>query len=423
VIVPSIDLMDGKAVQLVQGRKLMIDAGDPRPIAERFGMIGEIAVVDLDAALGRGSNAAIIEELVRIAPCRVGGGIRDAETAIRWLDAGATRVVLGTAATPEVLERLPRERVIAALDAWEGEVVDHGWTRRTGATIADRILALRHLVGEFLVTFVETEGTMRGLPAQRAAPLLEAAGKTRLTVAGGIRSADEIAALDAIGVDAQVGMALYRGDITLADTLIATLRSDRPDGLWPTVVCDESGIALGLAYSNAQSLTAAIESRKGVYWSRERGLWRKGESSGACQDLLGVHLDCDRDTIRFTVRQKAPGFCHRATNTCWGGATGLHALEVRLEAAPALPASYTKRLLDDRNLLASKLCEEAAELAEAATPAAVLHEAADLLYFTLVQMRASGIRLAEVATELDRRALRVTRRAGNAKLVAKGVRP
>ncbi|MCE2883129.1 MAG: phosphoribosyl-ATP diphosphatase [Planctomycetaceae bacterium] len=423
MIIPSIDLMDGKAVQLVQGRTLVIDAGDPRPIAERFGMTGEIAVVDLDAALGRGSNAELIKELLRIAPCRVGGGIRDAEAAIRWLDAGATRVVLGTAATPEVLGRLPRERVIAALDAWEGEVVDHGWTRRTGAAITERIAALRHLVGEFLVTFVETEGTMRGLPAERAGPLLAAAGETRLTVAGGIRNAAEIAALDAMGVDAQVGMALYRGDITIAGSLAAMLRSDRPDGLWPTVVCDEQGTALGLAYSNAESLAAALDSRQGVYWSRERGLWRKGSSSGASQRLRSVRLDCDRDAIRFTVAQAAPGFCHRRTSTCWGAAEGLAALESRLDAAPQSPASYTRRLLGDRELLASKLREEAAELAVAATAHEVCHEAADLLYFTLVRMNAAGVRLADVAAELDRRARRMTRRPGDAKPLAQGALP
>jgi phosphoribosyl-ATP pyrophosphohydrolase len=443
MIIPSIDLMDGQAVQLVQGRRLALEAGDPRPIAERFGILGEIAVVDLDAALGRGSNETVIAELLRIAPCRVGGGIRDAEAALRWLDAGATRVVLGTAATPEVLSRLPRDRVIAALDAWQGEVVDHGWTRRTGTTVDRRIVELRDLAGEFLVTFVETEGTLGGLPVERAAPLLAAVGDARLTVAGGIRNAAEVAALDELGIDAQVGMALYRGDFSLADALAAMLRSDRPDDLWPTVVCDELGVALGLAYSNAQSLAAALQLREGVYWSRRRGLWRKGESSGFVQRLLGVALDCDRDALRFTVRQEPPGFCHRKTATCWGPSTGLAALERRIdevidagleeECGTECPArleqwreerakaasSYTRRLLGNPALLSSKLREEAGELATASARSEVRHEAADLLYFTLVRMKAAGIRIADVAAELDRRARRVMRRGGDAKPVAK----
>src|SRR5512143_518475 len=138
MLVPSIDLMNGHAVQLVGGREFELDAGDPRPIAERFGMVGEIAVVDLDAALGRGSNAGCIRELLRIAPCRVGGGIRDAGTALGWLDAGATGVVLGTAATPEVLRQLPPDRVVAALDAENGQVVVEGWRKGTGEGIVDR---------------------------------------------------------------------------------------------------------------------------------------------------------------------------------------------------------------------------------------------------------------------------------------------
>ncbi len=162
MIVPSIDLMDGRAVQLVGGREKALDAGDPRPIAERFALVGEIAVVDLDAALGRGSNADVIGDLLRIAPCRVGGGIRDAPAARRWLDAGASKVVLGTAAVPEVLECLPAERVVAALDARDGEVVVDGWRRGTGRGILERMAELQGLVSGFLVTFVEREGRLGG---------------------------------------------------------------------------------------------------------------------------------------------------------------------------------------------------------------------------------------------------------------------
>ena len=130
MIVPSIDLQDAQAVQLIGGETRALDAGDPRPIARRFGLVGEIAVVDLDAALGKGSNAAVVEELVGLAPCRVGGGIRDVPSAVFWLDRGAQKVVLGTAARPEVLRELPGQRVIAALDARHGEVVVEGWRKR-----------------------------------------------------------------------------------------------------------------------------------------------------------------------------------------------------------------------------------------------------------------------------------------------------
>lgn len=420
MIVPSIDLMGGQAVQLVGGKEKALDAGDPRPIAERFSIAGEIAVVDLDAALGKGDNAALIRELCRIAPCRVGGGIRDAETALRWLDAGATKVVLGTAAVPEVLAKLPRERTVAALDAIDGEVVIHGWRTRTGRRVEERMAELREHVGGFLVTFVETEGRMQGIDLARVKTVIEAAEGALVTVAGGVTTVEDVAAIDRLGAEAQVGMALYTGRLQLADAIAAPLRSDRADGLWPTVVCDERGGALGLAYSDQASLSRAIETRRGVYRSRKRGTWVKGETSGATQELLRVEVDCDRDTLRFVVRQHGAGFCHKDTYTCFGPARGLAALErtlaERKESAPA--GSYSARLFSDPALLASKIVEEARELVEASSREHTIAEAADVLYFTLARLARDGISLSEVEAELDRRALKVSRRAGDAKPAA-----
>ncbi|MEQ8770033.1 MAG: phosphoribosyl-ATP diphosphatase [Phycisphaerales bacterium] len=418
MIIPSIDLQGGNAVQLVGGKRLEIDAGDPRPIARTFGLVGEVAVIDLDAAMGSGSNEDVVRELLTVARCRVGGGIRDVATAVRWLDAGASKVILGTAATPEVLRELPRERVIAALDAVDGEVVVRGWAERTGRRVEDRIDELKEYVGGFLLTFVEREGRMTGLPLDRVAQLVERAAPVPVTIAGGVRVAEDIALADRAGADAQVGMALYSGAISLADAFAAPMTSDRPDRLWPTVVVDESGVALGLAYSNRESLSAAIESRRGVYFSRSRNeLWYKGATSGDEQELLRIDTDCDRDALRFTVRQKGGGFCHTGSATCFGAYTGLSALErvikERVETAP--PGSYTRRLLDDPALLASKLQEEAAELAEASAPADVAHEAADTVFFALVAAARAGVGLAEIGRELDRRAVKVTRRPGDAK--------
>ncbi|MFO8074000.1 MAG: phosphoribosyl-ATP diphosphatase [Polyangia bacterium] len=417
MIVPSIDLMDGRAVQLVGGRRREIDAGDPLPIAERFALAGEIAVIDLDAAAGRGDNGGAILELVRRFPCRVGGGIRNYETAARWLDAGARSVIIGTAAEPELLSRLPRERVVAAVDAERGEVVVEGWRTGTGRELLERIRELRDFTGGFLVTFVEREGRMQGIELERVRAVVEAAGEARVTVAGGVTAAEEVAAIDALGADAQVGMALYSGRLELADALVAPLRSDRPDGLWPTVVADETGRALGLAYSDAASVREALRRGRGVYRSRSRGLWVKGASSGATQQLLGVDLDCDRDALRFRVRQAEPGFCHLGRRSCFGDDRGLpgllRTLESRAREAPA--GSYTRRLLDEPALLRAKLLEEAEELAEAGNRDEAICEAADVVYFAAVAMARAGVGWDDVEAELDRRALRITRRPGEAK--------
>lgn len=418
MIVPSIDLQKGSAVQLVGGRRLELDAGDPRPLAKRFGRVGEVAVIDLDAAMGTGSNRDTILDLLNRAPCRVGGGIRTVDDAVRWLDAGARKVILGTAATPEVLRHLPRERTLAALDARDGEVVVEGWTRGTGRGILERIRELRDHVGGFLVTFVEREGRLGGTAMEQVAEIVREAAPARVTVAGGVTTAGDVRELHRLGADAQVGMALYTDRLGLAEAFAAPLVSDRPDGLWATVVADEAGTALGLAWSNMDSLAAALDEGRGIYWSRSRrGLWRKGETSGASQELLRVEADCDGDALRFTVRQAGPGFCHRDTATCWGGHRGLAALErtVAARSRSAPEGSYTRRLLEDSALLGAKLREEARELAEAATPEEVTHEAADVFYFALTAMARAGVGLGDVARELDRRALRITRRRGDAK--------
>lgn len=405
------------------GRELVIDAGDPFPIAERFAVAGEIAVVDLDAALGQGSNAGVMRELAKRFSCRVAGGIRDVESALKWMDEGATKVVLGTAATPEVLSKLPRERVVAALDAEDGDVVVEGWRKKTGRGVVERIGELRELVSGFLVTMVEREGRMGGADLARSAEIVKAAGDgVRVTIAGGVTTAEEVAALDRLGADAQVGMALYSGRMDLGDAVCAPMTGDRPDGLWPTVVADERGVALGLTYSNAESVRAAVKERRGVYWSRKRGLWRKGETSGHVQELLRVDLDCDRDALRFTVRQKGEGFCHLRARTCWGEDRGLGAAAERIsERAAGAPAgSYTARLLNEPALLRAKLIEEAGELADAEVKGHVAAEAADVMYFALVAMQRAGVALEEVERELARRQLKVTRRAGDAKPGAGG---
>jgi phosphoribosyl-ATP pyrophosphohydrolase len=412
MIIPSIDLQDGNAVQLIGGAEKALDAGDPRPLATLYGRVGEIAVIDLDRALGKGDNSRTIEDLVRITPCRVGGGIRDVPSAIAWLDRGAAKVILGTAARPEILKALPPERVIVALDARHGEVVVEGWQKGTGRGVIERIHELRGLAASFMVTFVEREGRLGGTDLAFAKEIRDAAGDARVTIAGGITSTSEVADLDRIGCDAQIGMALYTGKLGLAEAFAAPLGSDRPDQLWPTVVADERGVALGLCYSNLESLKAALERGVGVYHSRARGLWIKGETSGATQELLRVTVDCDRDCLRFTVRQAGSGFCHRSTRTCWGEDQGLPQLLRRLEARrrSAPEGSYAARLFGDPAMLGAKLREEADELATAPDRGNAIDEAADLLFFTLATLAARGIALDEVEAVLDRRALKVTRR-------------
>ncbi len=413
MIVPSIDLMQGRAVQLRRGRDFVLDGGDPMARLEEFAVAGEVAVVDLDAALGNGSNASLIRAMVRRAPCRVGGGIRDLDAARGWLDAGAARIMIGTAASPEFCGALPRERVIAAVDAERGHVVVEGWRTATGTPVLDRIRDLAPFVGGFLFTQVEHEGAMSGFDFPAVADAVRAAGQARLTAAGGITTATEIAELDRIGADAQLGMALYTGRLSLGEAVAAPLAKPLDGDVWPTVVCDEWGHTLGLVWSTRESLARAIVERRGVYWSRSRRtLWEKGATSGNTQELARVELDCDRDALRFTVRQRGVGFCHLDRRSCWPSGFDLDDLTrtIAERAARPEPGSGTAKLLADPTLLAAKLREEAEELARADARAEVVHEAADLLYLTLVAVVRGGGTLAEVVAELSRRRGAVTRR-------------
>ena len=330
-----------------------------------------------------------------------------------WLDAGAARIMIGTAASPEFCGALPRERVIAAVDAERGHVVVEGWRTATGAPVLDRIRDLAPLVGGFLFTQVEHEGAMSGFDFPAVADAVRAAGQARLTAAGGITTATEIAELDRIGADAQVGMALYTGRLSLGEAVAAPLAKPLDGDVWPTVVCDEWGHTLGLVWSTRESLARAIAERRGVYWSRSRrNLWEKGATSGNTQELVRVELDCDRDALRFTVRQRGAGFCHLDRRSCWPSGFDLDDLTrtIAERAARPEPGSGTAKLLADPALLAAKLREEAEELARADARGDVVHEAADLLYLTLVAVVRGGGTLADVVAELSRRRGAVTRR-------------
>ena len=149
------------------------------------------------------------------------------------------------------------------------------------------------------------------------------------------------------------------------------------------------------------------------YWSRSRSeLWQKGLTSGATQQLVRLDTDCDDDTLQFTVEQAGRGFCHLEQTSCFGDLEGLSELERVLSSRrdDAPDGSYTRRLFDDRELLAAKLTEEAQELVEAVERDDIVHEAADVIFFVMTRLAAEGVPLADIEAELDRRALKVTRR-------------
>lgn len=410
MIHPSIDLLGGKVVQLRGGdpNECRVALDDVFGVAERMHRCGELAVIDLDAALGRGDNLALIEALCARFDCRVGGGIRDHERADALLRAGARKLIIGTRATPEFLSRYPRERLIVALDARGGKVVDHGWTRATGADVLERARSLEPYCSEFLYTLVDREGSLRGidLPAVRA--LVEAT-KNRVVAAGGIATREEVSALRTMGASCQLGMAIYTGAFELADAFIDGLDFSKHDGLIPVVVQDEAREVVMHAFANREAVALTLQRGEGWYYSRSRqALWQKGATSGHLQRIVSVRADCDGDTLLYRVAQQAKA-CHEPSrHGCFGPQRFdvehlMATLRSRATDADVDPASYSARLLREPGLCEQKILEEAAELAEATSRREIVWEAADVVFFTLAKLAREGIAWQEVLRELDGR--------------------
>lgn len=225
--------------------------------------------------------------------------------------------------------------------------------------------------------------------------------------------------LNSIGASLVIPLSELETSITIADAFLAPVISDRSDGLFPTIVSSytQGGRSLGLVYSSRESVAQSILTGKGIYQSRKHGLWEKGKTSGATQEVVRIRIDCDSDALEFSVIQHGSGFCHLPQPSCFGSIDGLAALESTLTArlASAPEGSYTRRLFNDHELLQAKIKEEADELCRAETKQEIAFEAADLLYFALTRCVAAGVTLRDIEEALNKKAANVTRRPGNAK--------
>ncbi len=229
MLIPSIDLMGGRIVQLVQGETLKLAFDDFEYWIERFGKYPLVQLIDLDAAMRQGENTRLIEMICGRLPCQVGGGLRTAEDGRRLLDAGARRVIFGSSlfGVAEAAEKrrhkviklefaeglkaeLGEEALCFSVDTKGGKVAVKGWKDSVDLTPEEAVTWLEESCAAFLYTHVDTEGTMRGFPVEIAA-ILRACTAKQLIVAGGIKAASEVEALHAMGVDAVAGMAVYSG--------------------------------------------------------------------------------------------------------------------------------------------------------------------------------------------------------------------
>ena len=225
MLIPSIDLMGGKIVQLVQGERKALEFEDFEEWIARFSSFPLVQLIDLDAALGTGHNRDLVREFARRLPCQVGGGVRSIQTAEQMLSIGAQRVILGsslirdgqpdTAFAEEVARAVGPEKLVFAIDTRQGRVAIRGWRELTAIAPLEMIAALEPWCGAFLYTHIDAEGLMQGIPLDTVSQLRSSTSK-QLIVAGGIASSEQIDQLDALRIDAVVGMAIYTGRVKLS---------------------------------------------------------------------------------------------------------------------------------------------------------------------------------------------------------------
>jgi phosphoribosylformimino-5-aminoimidazole carboxamide ribotide isomerase len=224
VIIPCIDLMGGKVVQLIQGREKALEGASPLEMLEKFRAFPQIQVIDLDAAMSKGSNDDLVELVASRAVARVGGGVRTAERARALIQQGAFRVIVGTAAfdrerLAEIADAVGPDRLIIALDSKAGKVVTHGWREATDFSAEEVIQHLEPYCSGFLCTYVDKEGMLEGTDLDWFRRL-GAATRHELTAAGGITTMEEIQELHKLGIHAALGMAIYTGRLNLDELAV-----------------------------------------------------------------------------------------------------------------------------------------------------------------------------------------------------------
>ncbi|MDR1948979.1 MAG: phosphoribosyl-ATP diphosphatase [Spirochaetaceae bacterium] len=442
MVIASIDIQNGKVVQLKQGSELMLQRENAAELAEEFNRYGEVCIIDLDAAMNKGGNIEMIIPLLRKADCRVGGGIRTAERARELISLGARKVIIGSVAFRDtrkkgagmaagefavnlpllesLAKKVGRDRLIIAADARRGaggnyEIVVDGWQTPTGLDLVDAARAVEPFVSELLFTCVDREGTMTGIDMEPVRQLREAVS-CGVTVAGGVSTPEEVEAIAGLGCDVQLGMALYTGKLSLADAFVRSLTWKKgcpplspsapvPHPLLPVIAQSPDGQVLMTGFTDREALTQTFARGNLCFYSRGRDrLWMKGESSGNTLRLLSLRADCDRDAL-LAVAEPAGSVCHTGARTCfsterrytWQFLQGIIADRFKNPS----PGSYTATLDDE--LVREKVREEAGELCTAATHDEIVWEAADLLYFMTALMTRSGVTVEEVLGELDRR--------------------
>ena len=427
MVISSIDLKNGHVVQLKNGKELVLQRDDADDLISKFDMYGEVAIIDLDAALGnvdsKGNtvNTKLLKSLLHKGNVRTGGGIRTVKRARDLISLGAEKVIIGSSAWKtepkpgesvinedflnELEKAIGKDRIIISVDSINGKIAVKGWTQTVDISLVEGAKQAEKFCSELLFTCVEREGCMQGTDIDYVRQLRDAV-KCRVVVAGGVSSVEEIKQLEKMNCDVQLGMALYTDKVDLKDSFIACLDFEKMP-LIPVIAQSVNGEVLMQGFANEQAVRKSFDCGKLTFWSRSRNeIWTKGETSKNFLNIVRMRVDCDRDCILATVIPDGPS-CHTGSWTCFTTAPDEKSSMGRLYNIIAdrfknpKPGSYTATL--DAKRVREKIEEEAEELCEAEGKNEVIWEAADLMYFVNVLMYKEGVTWKDVYDELDRR--------------------
>lgn len=428
MVISSIDLKGGHVVQLKNGKDLVLQRDDADSLISEFNKYGEVAIIDLDAALGNTdekgntANTELLKSLLRKGNVRVGGGIRTVKKARELVSLGAEKVIIGSAAwnldrknggsilntefLDELASSIGKQRIIISVDAINGKIAIKGWTETADISLIEGAREAEKYASELLFTCVEKEGCMQGTDMEMVKQLRDSV-KCRVVAAGGVNSLEQIVQLEKLHCDVQLGMALYTGAVNLKESFVNCIDWEKTNGMVPVIAQSPAGEVLMMGYSNKEALEKTFELGKLTFFSRTRNtLWTKGETSGHFLELVKLRADCDRDTILATVIPHG-GVCHTGSFNCFSSEADEKSSMERLYGTIAerfanpRPGSYTATLNDKR--VREKILEEAEEFTEAEGKDEVIWEAADLFYFASVLMYKEGVTWQDVYNELDRR--------------------
>jgi phosphoribosyl-ATP pyrophosphohydrolase len=402
------ELRGGRVVTAQADGSYHTHEDDPVELARALYRLGEIVVIDLDAAVGEGNNLEIIREICRVVECRVGGGIRDEQRGDRLLRAGAKQLLVGTGADESLLARFPRKKVLVVMDIQDGRVVRKGWSEETDIDPVDLAMRLREHCDGFVYTLVGHRARMERAELQRFEQLKSALPGHRLTAAGGFSTVEDLRELDRMGLDGQVTYGHPPCGTNLAEAFVSVLDFEKSSGLVSVVVQDTTGQVLSLMHANRDAVLMSVQTGMATYWSAGQGkIFTKGQSSGNTQDVVTVRPDCTRGVLLLTVIPTGPS-CHLGRYSCFDDLSyNLHRVEqlMRDRKDQEDPRkSFTQLMLADRTAIKQRIREEAEALVGAGSRDEVLWETADLLYFVLLNLVHEDLSLDDVNRELRGRA-------------------